>query len=147
MRDIIILVINLKVIVVQNSSKKNNENKNVEYRLNLFIEWLIYMAGYALVLLITSNLFRSLYVENFIYGFLAAVIIYVLNKTLKPVLVTASDKLFDQLGISEELRNYNKINEYGVVGGFKVNKGDQLFPRLDATVEVEFIKNLMGENK
>ena len=46
------------------------------------------MFGYALVLLITSNLFRSLYVENFWYGILAAIIIYVLNKTIKPILVT-----------------------------------------------------------
>ena len=73
----------MKVIVV------NNKNQ-IEYRLNLFIEWLIYMASYALVLLITSNLFRSLYVENFLYGFLGAVIIYVLNKTIKPFLVTIS---------------------------------------------------------
>ncbi len=62
----------------------------MEYRLNLFLEWLIYMLGYAMVLLITSNLFRSLYVENFFYGFLAAIIIYVLNKTVKPILVTLS---------------------------------------------------------
>ena len=68
----------------------NNKKKEIEYRLNLFIEWLIYMLGYALVLLIASNLFRSLYVENFIYGFLAAIIIYILNKTIKPILVTIS---------------------------------------------------------
>ena len=48
------------------------------------------MLGYAIVLLITSNLFRALYVENFLYGFIAAVIIYILNKTIKPVLVTIS---------------------------------------------------------
>ncbi len=75
----------MKVIVV-NDKKKNN--KPLDYRLNLFIEWLIYMVGYAIVLLITSNLFRSLYVENFLYGFLAAVIIYILNRTVKPLLVT-----------------------------------------------------------
>ena len=81
-------MIKLKVIVVDNNSKKQKNSKSVEYRLNLFLEWIIYMIGYALVLLITSNLFRSLYVENFIYGFFGAVIIYILNKTLKPVLVT-----------------------------------------------------------
>lgn len=75
----------MKVIVVDDNNKKNNK---IEYHLNIILEWLIYMFGYALVLIITSNLFRSLYVENIIYGFLAAIIIYILNKTVKPVLVT-----------------------------------------------------------
>ena len=79
----------MKVIVVEDNKKsKKNKNSEIEYRLNLFLEWLIYMFGYALVLIITSNLFRSLYVDNFWYGFLAAIIIFVLNKTVKPVLVT-----------------------------------------------------------
>ena len=73
--------------------------------------------------------------------------IYIAGMLMKPILVTASDKLFDQLGLPEEVRKYDNISKYGVVGGYKVNKGDQLFPRLDATIEVEFIKNLMGENK
>ena len=87
----------MKVIVVDDSktNKKKYKNKsdngnNIEYRLNLFLEWLIYMFGYAIVLLITSNLFRPLYVENFWYGFIAAVLIYILNKTIKPFLVTIS---------------------------------------------------------
>lgn len=80
----------MKVIVVDSNKKKKTNGKEIEYRLNLFLEWLIYMFGYAIVLLITSNLFRPLYVENFLYGFIAAVLIYVLNKTIKPVLVTLS---------------------------------------------------------
>lgn len=80
----------MKVIVVDDNKKKKPNNKVIEYRLNLFLEWLIYTFGYALVLLITSNLFRSLYVENIIYGFIAAVIIYILNRTVKPFLVTIS---------------------------------------------------------
>lgn len=76
----------MKVIIVDD--KKGNNKNTIEYKLNSFIEWLIYMFGYALILLLTSNLFRSLYVENFLYGFLAAIIIYVLNKTVKPLLVT-----------------------------------------------------------
>ena len=85
----------MKIIIVdeqknKNNNKNNKTGKEIEYRLNLFIEWLIYMVGYALVLLIASNIFRPLYVENFLYGFLAAVIIYVLNKTVKPILVTIS---------------------------------------------------------
>lgn len=76
----------MKVIIVDDKNK-DKKNNNIEYRLNIILEWLIYMFGYALVLIITSNLFRSLYVENIIYGFLAAVIIYILNKTIKPILV------------------------------------------------------------
>lgn len=75
----------MKVIVVDDSNKKK-----LEYRLNVIVEWAIYMLGYAFVLYITSNLFRSLYVENFMYGLIAAVTIYVLNKTVKPILVTIS---------------------------------------------------------
>lgn len=77
----------MKVIIVDDKNKKSNGN-SIEYRLNLVLEWLIYMFGYAIVLIITSNLFKSLYVENFLYGFLAAIIIFLLNKTVKPILVT-----------------------------------------------------------
>ena len=73
--------------------------------------------------------------------------IYVAGMLMKPVLVNASDKLFDQLGVTGDLLNYDKIYEYGVVSNLKVEKKDQLFPRLDAAVEVEFIQNLMGWNK
>jgi len=61
----------------------------------------------------------------------------------KPVLVTASDKAYDQLGIPEEKRFYKNVYDFGCISGFKVCKGDPLFPRLDAKVEVEFISNLM----
>ena len=73
--------------------------------------------------------------------------IYVAGMLMKPVLVNASDKLFDQLGVTGDLLNYDMIYEYGVVSNLKVEKKDQLFPRLDAAVEVEFIQNLMGGNK
>ena len=78
----------MKVIVVDDNKKSNRKKiKKPEYRLNLFLDWIIYMAGYAVVLLMASHLFRSIYVENFLYGFIAAILIFVLNKTLKPILV------------------------------------------------------------
>ncbi|MBO7574128.1 MAG: methionine--tRNA ligase [Bacilli bacterium] len=73
--------------------------------------------------------------------------LYVAGMLMKPVLVTASDKLFDQLGVTGALLSYDKIYEYGVVSNLKVEKKDQLFPRLDSTIEVEFIQNLMNGNK
>ena len=73
--------------------------------------------------------------------------LYVAGMLLKPVLVTASDKLFDQLGVTGDLLKYDNIYKYGIVGGLKVEKKDQLFPRLDAAVEVEYIQGLMAGNK
>ena len=56
-----------------------------------FFDWLIRMIGYTLILLFTALLFKNtLYIDNSYYGlwgFIAAVLIYLLNKTLKPVLV------------------------------------------------------------
>lgn len=56
---------------------------------NSFVEWLIYMIGYAIVLITTSVLFESLEINNSyfgLYALLAAIIIYILNQTIKPVL-------------------------------------------------------------
>lgn len=55
------------------------------------LEWLIYMIGYALILLLISTLFKkTVYIDISYFGlwsFLAAIIIYLLNKTIKPLLV------------------------------------------------------------
>ena len=81
----------MKVIIVneEKNNKKTNQSNN-KYRLNSVLEWLIYMFGYAMVLLITSNLFGALYVDGIWYGLLAAILISVFNKTLKPFLITLS---------------------------------------------------------
>jgi len=55
------------------------------------LEWLIYMIGYALILILISTLFKkTVYIDISYFGlwsFLAAIIIYLLNKTIKPLLV------------------------------------------------------------
>lgn len=60
-------------------------------RLNKFIEWLIYMVGYSIVLICVTILFKNtLYIDNNYYGvwsLIATIIIYILNKTIKPLLV------------------------------------------------------------
>jgi len=56
---------------------------------NKVLEWLIYMIGYGIVLLFVSLLFDSFYInhEYFgLYAFLAAIIIYILNQTVKPII-------------------------------------------------------------
>ncbi len=77
----------MKIII----EEKNNKVSKNKYRLNLFIDWLFYMIGYAIVLITASVLFG----ESFqisgdyfgLWGLIAAIIIYFLNKTIKPVLV------------------------------------------------------------
>lgn len=75
-----------KVKKVERNIHKDNYKRIIN---NGYIEWLIYMIGYAIVLLIASKLFDSLYINtsNFgLYALLAAIIIYVLNETIKPIL-------------------------------------------------------------
>ena len=73
--------------------------------------------------------------------------LFVASRLYHPVLVTASDKAFDQLGLPEDKRDYSNINDKHLLDNLTVNKGDLLFPRLDAEVEVKFIAELMANNK
>ena len=71
---------------VERNVHKDNYKRLIN---NGYIEWLIYMIGYAIVLLIVSKLFESLYIntDHFgIYALLGAIIIYILNETIKPLL-------------------------------------------------------------
>lgn len=60
-------------------------------RINHFIDWLIYMMGYTFIFIIITSFFDSIYIDNkhlFLWSTLIVFIIYVLNKTIKPILVT-----------------------------------------------------------
>ena len=76
-----------------------------------------------------------------------AYVIFVASRLYHPVLVTASDKAFDQLGLPNESRGYENIHNKNLLDNLKINKAEALFPRLDANIEVEFINGLMGNNK
>lgn len=73
--------------------------------------------------------------------------IYIAGTLMSPILVESSPKIFDQLGIPEELRNYDSIKNWGNLGGIQTHKGEILFPRLDAAKEVEYITSLMTAPK
>ena len=66
------------------------QNKNIK-TVNRFLDWLIHMVGYALILICMSVLFpKSFYINNEylgLYGLIVAVIIYWLNQTVKPMIV------------------------------------------------------------
>ncbi len=65
-------------------SKTKKVKLNAEAELKSFIVGIII---YALVLMIASSLFRGIYVSNFFFAIIAALILSLLNSTIKPVLV------------------------------------------------------------
>lgn len=63
----------------------------IKNRINRLFDWLLYMIGYTLVFILVSNMFKSVYIDtshSYIYSIAVVLILYVLNKTIKPVLVT-----------------------------------------------------------
>ena len=58
---------------------------------NKYIDWFIHMIGYALVLITVSIIFNNtVYIDNSyfgIWGLIAVIIIFILNRTIKPLLV------------------------------------------------------------
>ena len=69
--------------------------------------------------------------------------IFVASVLLKPVLVNKASDALNQLGIKEENQTFEKLYDTSVLEGVMVNKGEALFPRLDAAIETEYIKSLM----
>jgi len=70
----------MKLVIVDNKDK---------VRLNKIVEWLIYMVGYTISFLLISLVFGSFELDKehqIIYSFTAVVIIFLLNKTIKPIL-------------------------------------------------------------
>ena len=73
--------------------------------------------------------------------------IFVSSRLYHPILVTASDKAFDQLGLPISSRGYENIHNLHILDNLQTNKAEALFPRLDAEIEVQYIEHLMGLDK
>lgn len=60
-------------------------------KISKYIDWLMHMVGYALVLIIVSVIFqKTIYIDNSyfgLWGLIAVIIIFILNRTIKPLLV------------------------------------------------------------
>jgi len=60
-------------------------------KINKYLDWFIHMVGYALVLITVSIIFNdTIYIDNSYFGFwglIAVIIIFILNRTIKPLLV------------------------------------------------------------
>ncbi len=60
-------------------------------RINKFVEWLLYMIGYTIVFIFITSFFKTFYIDSdhlIIWSTIIVLTIYVLNKTIKPILVT-----------------------------------------------------------
>ena len=56
-----------------------------------FLDWVLYIVGYTLVFILVTSLFRTIYIDSnhlIFWSAIIVVIIYLLNKTIKPILVT-----------------------------------------------------------
>ncbi len=59
-------------------------------RLNRFLEWLLYFTSYSIVFFLVSSFFKTFYIDPhhpLLFSILASFIIYILNQTVKPLLV------------------------------------------------------------
>ena len=60
-------------------------------KINKWLDWLIHMVGYTLVLITVSVIFNdTVYIDNSyfgLWGLVAVIIIFILNRTIKPLLV------------------------------------------------------------
>lgn len=82
-----------KIIIEEESNKdiiKEDRDDKTKVISNKLFEWIIYMFGYAIVLIMASVLFESFEINSHyfgLYAFLGAIIIYLLNQTVKPLIV------------------------------------------------------------
>ena len=80
-----------RIIIEEESNPKNEKKSSSKIIQNKGIETILYIVGYAIILIFVSCLFKkSLYINNKnfgLYALLASIIIYVLNLTIKQVLV------------------------------------------------------------
>lgn len=68
-----------KIYKINEKYERNNEVDIVKLIVGIVV--------YACVLMIASGLFRNIYVSNFLYAIIAAVILSSLNYTIKPLLI------------------------------------------------------------
>ena len=72
-------------------------------------------------------------------------VVYASALFLSPILVEKSPIVYATLGL--ERGDYEDIERFGALNGKQINKGDVLFPRLDAEKENEAIVAMMNAPK
>ena len=92
-------------------------------RINHIIDWLLYMVGYTLVFILVTSLFKSIHIDKdhlILWSFIIVLIIYLLNKTVKPILVTLTIPI---TGITLPFISYggSSLLSYMIIIGFILN--------------------------
>ena len=67
-------------------TKKSNKTK-----IDKLIDWVLHMIGYIIVFIVVTSFFKSIYIDSdhlIIWSSIIVLVIYILNKTIKPILVT-----------------------------------------------------------
>ena len=97
-------------------------------KINKYLDWFIHMLGYTLVLITVSVMFtRNFYIDNSyfgLWGFIAVIIIFILNRTIKPMLVWLTLPLTAlTLGLFYPLINVLilKITDFILMNHFETN--------------------------
>lgn len=142
-----------KMIIVEEESTKNNLVKNK------FVNFIISLVCYALVLILVSMLFKDFYINNKYYGLyalLAALIIDILNKTIKPVLVVMTMPLTAiTLGLSYPIVNMIILyltsfimgNNFNITGFFTAFFASILISFFNMFMDGFIIKPIAKDNK
>lgn len=102
-------------------NKKWNKRETISKSLDIFI----HLIGYTLVLIAVSFIFKDIvYISNFLFGFLAVLIIFILNRTVKPVLTWLTIPITAMtLGLFYPLINafILKLSDWILFNHFEVN--------------------------
>lgn len=104
------------------------ETKVKKPHINKYLDWFIHILGYTLVLIAVSVIFdETVYIDNQffgLWGLLAIVIIYILNRTVKPLLVWLTLPLTAlTLGLFYPITNVIvlKVTDWILGSHFKIN--------------------------
>ena len=66
------------------------KDKN-KYRINYLFDWLFHIIAYTIAFILITTLFKTIYVDSnnlILWSSIIVIVLYILNKTIKPVLVT-----------------------------------------------------------
>lgn len=64
-------------------------NKGLKIHLDRILDWILHFISYAMILVFVATFFKSFQIDDshlYTYGIIATLIIFLLNKTVKPIL-------------------------------------------------------------